>query len=180
MSDLNIKDRKQTEGEEKSMGSKTEAHGPSKPWEIDIDVYLKAVGPPADFEIMTCLPIDPGNGNISFSNKGRPGFTIAFHLYDNTNGGLGSGYVFPNPPAPPNKKSEWALWSRQGPGCPPKDYGQWDEFTSNNVKDQGLTLVVTNKNESVTAFGYTLRVTNDNGATFVDLDPGGNNQNGAS
>ena len=179
MADIDTKDRKQSAGDEKSMAPKTQEHKPNKPWEIDVDVYLKSVSP-LDFELRTCLPIDPANKNISFSNNGRPGFTISFHLYDNTNGGSGSGYVFPNPPAPPHKEAEWALWSKQGQGCPPKDHGEWDQFTSTNVKDHGLTLVVANKNDSVTEFGYTLRVTNDNGASFVDLDPGGNNQNGAS
>lgn len=152
--------------------------GPQKAWEIDIDVYLYSVGPPADFEIMACLPVDTANENLIFYNQGRPGFVINYRLYDNTNNGAGSGYKFPNPPAPPNRESEWALWSRQGSGCPPLNHGQWAEFTSQNVKDQGETLVVINKNESVTEFGYTLRVTNDNGKNFVDLDPGGLNQNG--
>lgn len=179
MAGIDIKDRKRAKPDEKRAMFKTLMKKPDKPWEVDIDVYLESVGPPAKFKIKTCLPVDPADENITyFFNKGRPGFTVSFHLYDNTNNGAGSGYVFPNPPKPPHKESEWALWSRQGPGCPPKDYGQWDGFTSINVKDHGLTLVVTNKNDSVTEFGYTLRVTD--GANFVDLDPGGNNQNGAS
>jgi hypothetical protein len=173
MDDINVRDG--GKGECKPTQA---IKGPQKPWEIDVDVYLKSVGPPADFQMKACLPIDKTNKNLYFYNEGRPGFIINFHLYDNTNNGAGSGYVFPNPPAPPNKESEWALWSRQGPGCPPKDHGQWAEFTSQNVKDQGQTLVVVNKNETVTEFGYTLRVTNDDGQKFVDLDPGGYNQNG--
>ena len=156
--------------------------GPQKAWEVDIDVYLKSVGPPpeykADFEMKACLPVDAANKNITFYNQGRPGFVINFRLYDNTNGGAGSGYEFPNPPSVPGKESAWAMWSRQGKGCPPQNHGQWSEFTSQSVKDQGQTLVVVNQNQTVTEFGYTLRVTNDGGKCFVDLDPGGNNQNG--
>ena len=71
MADIDTKDRKQSTGEEKSMASKTQVHKPNKPWEIDVNVYLKSVSP-LDFEMKTCLPIDPVNKNISFSNNGRP------------------------------------------------------------------------------------------------------------
>lgn len=171
MNDIHFKDRTAAKSKGKPM-----VKGPQKPWEIDIDVYLYSVGPPADFEIKTFLPRD-AKGNPNFYDQGRDGFVISFRLYDNTNGGAGSGYVFPNPPAPPNKKDQWALWSQKGPGCPPKDCGQWSEFTSQSVKDQGQTLVVVNENKTVTEFGYTLRVTNGDGK-YHDLDPGGYNQNG--
>lgn len=172
MNDINVKSRTKA----KDKGEQT-MKAPNKPWEIDVDVYLNSVGPPVDFDIRACLPVD-ANDKLIFNNKGRRGFMISFHLYDNTNNGAGSGYVFHNPHKQPNRESEWALWSRDLPGCPPQNYGQWDEFTSQSVKNQGQTLVVENKNETITEFGYTLRVTNDNGASFVDLDPGGLNQNG--
>jgi hypothetical protein len=71
------------------------------------------------------------------------------------------------------------LWSRRGAGCPPKDYDkQWGEFSTVRVADNGMTLVVRNLNETQTPFGYTLRVTNDDGAHYLALDPGGDNQNG--
>jgi hypothetical protein len=173
MNDVDLKSR--------PMKGATELRGqaPGKPWEAEVDVYLTSVGPPVAFTIETCLPTD-ASGNIIFKNNGRPGFNINFHLYDNTNDGQGSGYVFPNPPAPPNKTGAWAMWSSAGQGCPPQGCGQWSEFTCTATKDQGKTLVVRNTNTSQTTFGYTLRVTNDNGATFVDLDPGGVNQNGSS
>jgi hypothetical protein len=173
MNDIDLKDRNKTTAEHGAP--ELQGQRPTKPWDVEVDVYLTSVGPPATFSIATCLPVDP-NGNIVFSNNGRPGFTINFRLYD----GTGGGYVFPNPPAPPNKEMQWAMWSTQGQGCPPQGSGQWSEFTSQNVKDQGETLVVRNTNSSQTQFGYTLRVTNDGGQTFVDLDPGGSNQNGST
>jgi hypothetical protein len=178
MNDISVKDRSENEIHEERGRPKPQGTKPTKPWETDIDVYLTSVGPPAQFQISTCLPLDQ-SGNIVFYNNGRPGFMLHFRLYDQTNNGAGSGYVFPSPPAPPNQPMNWAMWSSAGSGCPVPGCGQWSEFTTVNVKDQGTTLVVQNTNTSQTVFGYTLRVTNDNGSTFVDLDPGGNNQNGS-
>lgn len=179
MNDINVEDRSHTEAHQKGEHQTFQGQMPTKPWEAEVDVYLTSAGPPAVFEIETCLPVD-AEDNIVFNNNGRPGFNINFRFYDNTNGGNGSGYVFPNPPTPPNKEMQWAMWSSAGQGCPTPGCGQWSEFTSVSVKDQGKTLVVRNTNSSPTFFGYTLRVTNDGGANFVDLDPGGSNQNGST
>ena len=43
-------------------------------------------------------------------------------------------------------------------------------------EQNGRTLIVRNKNKDVEDFAYTLRVAN--GANWLDLDPGGKNQNG--
>jgi len=178
MSDSIVQDLKHGRAAEAQGGPAIDAGKPTKAWEAEVDVYLKSVNP-LNFELATCLPVDNA-GNIVFYNNGRPGFMISFRLFDDTNNGNGSGYVFPNPPDPPNQKAKWAMWSSQGAGCPAPECGQWPEFTTVNVKDQGTTLVVHNTNSTQTLFGYTLRVTNDNGATFVDLDPGGNNMNGST
>jgi hypothetical protein len=164
-------------------------HHPTRQWAVDVDVYLYSVGPGdhADFEVVSCLPVDKEapdpHGRIVFQNNGRPGFTVNFRLFDNTNKGEGSGYVFPNPPGPKHVSDpeKWAMWSRIGEGCPPADYAdQWEEFASTDVIDEGTTLVVRNLNQTRTLFGYTLRVTNNDGASFVNLDPGGHNMNGSS
>lgn len=160
-------------------------NGPGKPWEIDIDVYLESVGPPAKFYVDTCLPVEFRSNDehawIKFYSSDRSdGFKLNFRLYDNT--GAADPYVFPNPPGHPNQRSDaskWALWSSEGAGCPPVA-DQWEEFTAESVGDQGTTLVVRNLNTYETDFGYTLRVTNDGGKTFVNLDPGGTNYNGNS
>lgn len=170
MNDTDVKDPNKTKAEEKRAMPQIQGSKPTEPWVVDVDVYLEDAGDPPQFRLESCLPMDSGEV-ITFHNRGRPGFTITFNLIDET----GGGYRFP-----PNGKRHDALWSRQGPGCPPKDFGrQWDEFeTVRVVEPDRTTLVVRNLNETVTEFGYTLRVTNDEGATFVDLDPVGNNQNG--
>jgi hypothetical protein len=173
-----MNDMKMTGAPQPECSESSTSHGPGKPWEVEVDVYLQSVGPPAQFELKTCLPVN-ANDEIVFANKRRPGFNINFNLYDDTNGGGGSGYVFPNPPKLPHQAHKWALWSKEGHGCPPANFGQqWPEFESISVKNQGKTLVVRNLNQNTTRFGFTLRVTNDNGGTFVDLDPGGDNKNG--
>jgi hypothetical protein len=179
MHDVDIKERRGITAAAK--------HHPDNPWTVDVDVYLYSVGPPAEFTVDTCLPVeldcDDPHGRIVFRNNGRDGFNLVFRLFDNTNGGEGSGYVFPDPPGPKHVSdhNKWALWSKEGEGCPPAGYAdQWSEFTSTSVTDQGQTLIVRNKNSTRTLFGYTLRVTNDDGQTFVNLDPGGNNMNGNS
>ncbi len=169
MDDIDLKDRNETDAVRAELVTDLLARGPDKEWLIQVDVYLEdAASDPAKFRLESCLPMDL-QGVITFHNRGRPGFEILFNLIDETN----SGYCFP-----PNRKRDDALWSRQGPGCPPKDYGQqWDQFeVVRVVEPDRTTLVVHNKNDFVTEFGYTLRVTNDGGVTFVDLDPGGLNQ----
>jgi hypothetical protein len=174
MSDIIEGDRTEAERKAEHQMPKAARKGPDKPWVVDVDVYLEDIGPPVEFHIDSSLPVD--GGNLVFYNRHRPGFTINFRLWDNTAEG---NYVFPNPPAPPNNEEAWALWSSKGKGCPPP-CSSWSVFSAQSVKDQGLTLVVRNLNDSMTEFGYTLRVTNNGGDTFVELDPGGNNMNGSS
>jgi hypothetical protein len=155
---------------ESMMMFKGQGHGPGSPWLVDVDVYLTSVNP-VSFHLETCLPMAP-DGNITFKNRNRPGFEIRYNLIDET----GDGYRFP-----PQSKRADALWSIEGQNCPPANYGQqWPQFTTVRVVEPDcLTLVVRNKNETVTTFGYTLRVTKDGGLNYVDLDPGGTNDNGS-
>lgn len=170
MSGISVKERDKIGGKE----SKQIIENPNNdPWPVEVDVYLQdvTVDPPR-FSLDTYLPLDRHDPQqvITFNNCGRKaGFEIKFNLIDET----GGGYCFP-----PQKDRDKALWSRQGPGCPPDDYGkQWDEFTVVRVVEPDrLTLIVRNKNQTVTQFGYTLRVTNDD-TNYLSLDPGGNNQN---
>ena len=150
------------------MNGKTEAQ--RQPWQVDVDVYLYDSGATPPFKIESYLQADKKNDNLQFHNRGRHGFLINFHLHDET----GKNYQFPKPA----DKAE-ALWSSMGPGCPPPNCGQWKEFTAERIIQNRSVLVVRNLNETVTEFGYTLRVTNDDGATYRDLDPGGDNWNGS-
>jgi hypothetical protein len=177
MSDIDTKERshrtQENEGEPKLQGQ----HQPTNPWDAEIDVTLTSAGPPAQFEIATCLPID-ASGNIVFNNAGRPGFRVKFRLYDNTNNGNGSGYAFPQ-----GANKQDGVWSEVGSsGCP--NAGVWQVFEQNSivVQDNGATLVARNPNLAPAqgAFRYTLNVTTTGGPPYLPLDPGGDNQNGSS
>lgn len=141
-------------------------------WDVDVDIYLTKACPDPAFDIHTSLPIDPVTKNIIFNNNRRPGFNIKFNLYDET----GGGYVFP-----PQPQVQEACWSQTGPSCPQSPV--WDVFDPRRVTNHGKTLEVYNRNPSapvgpIGPFKYTLRVTNDGGATFCELDPGGDDMNG--
>lgn len=173
MDEITTKDRREAGPTNKPSMAEAMVVTPKDPWPIDVDVYLEDVTDPDNpkFRLETCLQIDE-NEVITFYNRGRPGFEIKFNLFDET----GEGYRFP-----PQSKRHEALWSRQGAGCPPDNYGQqWREFEVVRVKEPDQeSLIVRNLNETVTEFGYTLRVTKDDGTNYVNLDPGGNNQNGS-
>ena len=138
------------------------------PWDVDVDLYLYPEDHDPPFRLDSYLQEQPG-GDLVFANRRRPGFVVKFHLHDET----GEGYLFPKP----NDEHE-ALWSRAGEGCPPPNSGQWREFKVQRIINNRETLVVRNLNETMTKFGYTLRVTKDDGKSYRDLDPGGDNQNG--
>ena len=165
-----------------SSGHKGKNHqqAPKDPWDVKIDVYLNSVGPapnyPADFDIQTCLPTQWNNGEdnpqVFFFNDGRPFFRVTFRLWDNTNGGLGSGYKFVA------DKND-ALWSKLGSICPTA--GCWDVFAKSGIKrPNDTTITGDNPNDETClgAFQYVLRVTDGN--KIVSLDPGGNNMNGGT
>jgi hypothetical protein len=144
--------------------------GQGSPWDVDVDVYLLSVGPPVSYRIESYLQ-PQGNGDLVFLNHGRPGFNVNFHLHDETN----SGYKFNGPP-----NLQQAIWSQLGTSCPTS--GVWDVFDPKSVKDQGMTLVAFNRNPAPAQgiFQYALNVTNNNGASYVSIDPGGNNMNGGT
>ena len=149
----------------------------SDPLEVHVRVLLHPGGPNGDFHFETTdLPMGLGNV-LYFNNHGHPGFLVHYDLQDPTHG-----YLFPEaalfPPSPPKQNLRQALFSHGQTGCPTA-VGQWGQFTAEDVTNSGKTLVVWNKNQTQHDFGYTLRVTNDRGATYLPLDPGGVNQNGS-
>jgi hypothetical protein len=150
--------------------TKVNVESVKSPWDVDVDVYLFAEDHDPPFKIVSYLQEKP-EGDLVFRNRRRPGFVVKFHLHDET----GEGYEFPKP-----SHEHEALWSTIGEGCPPKNSGQWDEFKVQRIINNRQTLVVRNLNETKTKFGYTLRVTKNDGKTYRDLDPGGDNLNGNS
>lgn len=165
-----VKSKSKSESECASGGPSSAP--PSRPWDVEVDVYLTKACPDPDFYLRTSLPTDPVTDDIIFENNRRRGFNIKFNLYDETS----SGYVFP-----PQPRVREACWSQLGTSCPKSAI--WDVFDPLRVSNHGLTLEVYNRNPPAPVgplgpFKYTLRVTNDGGANYCDLDPGGSDNNG--
>jgi hypothetical protein len=144
------------------------------PWLVQVDVFLDDVKNPKNpkFRLRSCLPQEKRNVNgkeeryLIFTNYDRNGFKIFFQLHDKT----GGNYCFPN-------KADDAVWSKTGKKCPDEAWATNTVFQPVEVID-GKTLVVEFPNKTVIGdFRYTLRVTNDGGSTYVDLDPGGTGNN---
>ena len=138
-------------------------------WHVDIDVYLEPEGTQPPFYLETYLPKD-ANGQIIFENHGRDGFKINFNLHDPHS----TGYCFPS-----NSKKDEAVWSELGDGACPSS-AKADVLKVLRVEPGEMTVVVYNRNPEPAQgeFGYTLRVTKDDGLNYLALDPGGINQNG--
>ena len=133
--------------------------------DVHVSVILKAPGsnPPFKFE-SSDVPID-ANNVIYFSNCGKfKGFMVHYDLVDTAN----PGFIFPT-------QIDDALWVTDSGPCPTQAC-KWEQFEAKRVENGGHTLVVKNKNRTVQDFAYTLRV--KNGTNWLDLDPGGSNQNG--
>lgn len=149
----------------------------SKPHEETITVYYQPTEIPP-FRFDTTLRRGQ-SGELVFQNDGHPGFWLYYKLDPVSFGDL----VFPN-------DEQQALCSavivNDGDECPRS--GIWQQFYPHKVQDSNRTLVVRNINgklphgKSEVRFGYTLYVTeNPNGdGDFVELDPIGSNQNGAT
>jgi len=148
----------------------------SDPLKRYVNVYLDSVEDPENpvFRIEPQGPhkLPTGPNGLIFNNNGHPGFHIHFTLIDNT----GNGYLWPSN----NDKSE-AVWSKVGTetDCPCSPDAE--VFHATTVDGTRTTLHVNNPNPSPAqgAFRYTLCVTNDDGASYLRLDPGGINNNGS-
>lgn len=156
---------------------------PKSPRLVFVDVFIKKISP-LDFDVLPSQKNDPqlgmkqtakpGQPDIVFHNNKHKGFEIHFELQGDTHG-----YFFP-----PNAQE--AVWSQRGTACPNVS-GVWDVFEPIEVVASGepperRTLKVKNLNPHMGGgkgqgkFMYNLRVTN--GIRPLDLDPGGENQNG--
>ena len=141
-----------------------------------VDVYLDLVEDPKNpsfrIEPQGTHKLPTGPNGLIFDNDGHPGFHIQFTLIDNT----GGGYLWPA-----NKDKNDAVWSKIGtsvacPGSPDREV-----FHVTDVDNTRTALHVNNPNPPPAQgpFKYTLCVTNDDGASYLQLDPGGVNNNGS-
>jgi hypothetical protein len=135
---------------------------------VTVELEISSVPP---FTLISDLHPKNGKKNQLVFRKGKKdGFVIRYELSDPNNV-----YSFGSDPSE-------ALYSSEAPGCP-STKGQWEQFYALCIEDNGQTLVVHNKNEPTNGsqdFGYTLRVTRDNGKNYMNLDPIGSNQNSNS
>lgn len=142
-----------------------------EPWTVEVDVHLKSDDDPNNplFTIGSVIKKGSGaDGKLVFNNNGRPGFKLLFEFHDDTR----KGYTFP-------AREQDAVWSQLGANACPRSQ-VWDVFEPVKVFADGKKLTVRNPNPSPAQgeFTYSLRVTKDNGKTFLLLDPGGVNENG--
>ncbi len=109
-------------------------------------------------------------GELVFKNDHHRGFDVHFDLVDKS----GLGYKFPS-----SDKIKSAVWSELGATSCPQD-GKMEVFQPLSIDNNQMTLVVHNPNADpvVGVFYYMLRVTNNGGSSYLDLDPGGDNKNG--
>lgn len=144
----------------------------TSPWKKSVAVTLDSVNPVQyTIEPTGSDPLPVSNGALVFDNDHRNGFDIDFILTDKTNGG----YLWP-----PNNLKGNAVWSKLGTAVPCPGSPDTDVFHAVKVDQTCTILTVNNPNVSpaLGAFQYTLCVTNDRGTTYVQLDPGGINNNG--
>lgn len=132
---------------------------------VNVTVHLDVNHEP-NFSFTTNLPTKGKKKDQIIFNKGdHDGFEVRYHLDDPFHV-----YTF-------GTQLNEALYSSPQPVCPvPK--GQWEQFVPIAIEDNGLTLVVHNKNDTVQEFGYMLRVIKQGDTKYLDLDPIGTNQNG--
>lgn len=148
---------------------------PEKPWAVELDVYLYEDSDPPKFEVVSTLPTDktdPEDPLLIFENKGRPGFELRFHLYDQT----GKNYRFP-------LHEDDAVWSIVAEsGCPSSEAHEVLK-PLRVTEPNGTMLVAKNENDQkngqpIGKFRYTLNVSTTGRAPYLSLDPGGVDQNG--
>lgn len=150
----------------------------SNPWQKTVSVTLTAVDPVSKTGVYQLQPVGPDpipvgpDGSLIFDNDGHNGFNIDFVLTDLT----GQNYAFP-----PNNKKQQAVSSQMGAidACPPQ--GVSVVMSPTNVSGPNNSILsVHNPNQGnvVGTFSYVLWLTNDNGASYIKLDPGGTNNNG--
>ena len=148
---------------------------PEKPWAVEVDVYLEADTNPPKFRIVSTLPLDtrdPDDPLLIFDNKGRPGFELRFHLYDQTQ----KGYRFPIE----KNDAVWSIIAESG--CPTSEAHKVLK-PIRVTQPNGTMLVVENDNSEkdgarIGKFRYTLNVSTTGRAPYLALDPGGVDQDG--
>lgn len=138
---------------------------PGDPWMPIVDVILHPDTQTFEFK-SSDIDIGPKN-SIIFQNDAQPGFVVTFRLQ-----GPPNEYRFPENLAE-------ALWVTEDADCPTEKNNGGGPMIAKAVNNNGLDLVVRNKNKDKETFSFAPRVSNDGGRTFWNLDPVGSNENGS-
>ena len=145
------------------------------PKDVTVTVKLHPPGSAEPFHfVQQELPTN-GDNVLVFENSDKTyGFRIHYVLDDSEN----PGYRFPQRQTGGGHQhldnAMWVMPSDDLNACP-NTACHWSEFKADKVMDDGMRLVVMNKNQSVQNFVYTLRVEKD--GDYLNLDPGGVNKN---
>jgi hypothetical protein len=113
-----------------------------------------------------------GGHNLKFKNDHHPGFDVRFEIVDDIN----SGCTF----LTNLQDVMWVHTVNSPPPYPcPTAPVYWPQFAATGFDDDYKTLLVSNLNEDVQLFAFTLRFNKPGWPTPIDYDPIGDNQNGA-
>ena len=152
-----------------------------KPKFDDIDVIVTKLNPPYPVEWPQGYQFEMDRGGtklgkkLDFANNDHPGYIIFFNIVDPGNTGC---QFLPDP--------EDALWVQESalpdPPCP-NNAAYWDQVKAidvvKNDQDQpNRGLIVSNRNDYVRMFAFTLRFEIPGCSQVIEFDPIGNNQNG--
>lgn len=145
----------------------------AEPMEAHVAVVLNRPGDQPKFHFETNdLPLGEDNV-LTFNNRRFPGYIVHFDVDDSLN----PGFRFPDATVP-DQLAE-AIYVRAGRKCP-SEKSKWPQFWPMEVINSGKTLKVRNENRSDADFAYTLRLINKDSGDWLELDPVGNNKNGAT
>lgn len=112
-----------------------------------------------------------GPDELTFRNDHHPGFIVDFVIHDPQN----TGYLFP-------ADKDEAMWCKRLDGTSDDcvtSRQHWNGFEATAVSSDFRTLTVSNPNENVERFAFTLRFTKEpQGSDCIDWDPIGNGMNG--
>lgn len=141
----------------------------ASPQEVHVSVVVDTVAPLAFHFETTDLPMGPNNVLYFRNCKKDQGFHIFYELVG------ADGYRFPQ-----NLRDALYVSNGSKTNCPmtAQTWGQFDPLLVMGGSGPGTerrVLKVWNKNNTQSEFAYTLRITD--GTNWLNLDPGGENQN---
>lgn len=154
-----------------------------KPVIDEIDIYVeKLSGPTPDWPQGYSFEMKRGSKGLGkkldFKNNKHPGFIVIFNILESDPSNPTGCQFLPDP--------NDAMWVQPSglpdPPCP-TDPAHWSQFRAidvvrNDQDEENRALIVSNRNDYVQMFAFTLRFEIPGYPKVVEFDPIGNNQNG--